>query len=107
MQTAAEAIAAIEQIDKLIDANRVALQMRLRLSLSVTGHGLDIYAWHNAYARCPDLRIRRDALSLQAGRLQLVRDAAINREYAAEQRAAKRRRTTEQRRRDRATAVAA
>lgn len=112
--TAAEAIAQIEQIDRLYDGVLTALQMRLRHNLSVTGFGLSCMAWHRAWQRCPDLEIRRDALMLQRGRLQLVRDAAIHREWLAEQRsqkaheAAQRRRDAADRaRRNHTTALAA
>lgn len=105
-KSSAQAIAEIEQVDGLIDANQVALQMRLRLNLSVTGNGLDAYAWGNAYRRCPDLAARRDALYLRRGHLQLERDA-INREWPAEQRRLKAAAKREQTRRDRTTALAA
>lgn len=107
MNTSAEAIAQIEAVDRLHDAAIAALQMRLRLNLSVTGHGLDINAWDRAWARCPDLEVRRDALTRQRGLLQLDRDRLINREWPAEQRRIRKIEKAEWDRRAHTTALAA
>lgn len=94
-------IAEIARVDRLLDANMAALFMRVRC---IPG---GCWGFENAYARNQDLRIRRDALTLQRGRLQVLRDAAINREWPAQQRAQRARDRAEARRRNRTTALAA
>lgn len=93
--TAAEVQKQIDAVDTLLDANMAALFMRVRCALDSCA------AFETAYRLCPDLRIRSDVLIRQRGRLQLVRDAAINREYAAQQR----REATARRKADKAARV--
>lgn len=76
----AKAIAEIAKVDTQIDAVAALFLMRLRCRPDSAG------AWQNARNRCPDLVARWNALYLQRSNLQLVRDAALNREYAAQQR---------------------
>lgn len=101
MKTSAEAIAQIEIVDQLLDANMTALFMRARSALRSCND------FHNAYQRCPDLEIRRDVLIRQRGRLQVERDRLINREWPAEQRRLRAAAKAEMQRRARTTALAA
>lgn len=101
MPTAATHIAAIAQVDRLLDATIAALFTRVRCALR------DRWGFQTAWNRCPDLAIRRDVLTRKRGRLQVLRDAAINREWPAQQRAQRARDRAEMRRRNRTTALAA
>ena len=78
--TAAEIQQQIDVVDTQIDAIGALFLMRLRCRPDTAG------TWQNARNRCPDLVARWNALYLQRGNLQVERDHAINREYAAQQR---------------------
>lgn len=78
--TAAEIQNQIDAVDVQIDAVGALFLMRLRCRPDTAG------TWQNARNRCPDLVARWNALYLQRGNLQVERDRAINREYAAQQR---------------------
>lgn len=68
-------------IDKRLDGIRLEVFRRLGRFNSQSAD-----CWDLAWARCPDLYARQGDLYRQRGAMQKVRDAALEREYRAEQR---------------------
>lgn len=70
----------IAQIDRLIDANRIAIFNRLHCV------PLTAFDWGRAWRRCPDLRARDHELFRERGRLQDIRDAEDHKAWLAQER---------------------
>lgn len=80
-RTSNEVKADIRQIDRRIDGIRLEIYRRIgRFNTQ------SCLAWQAAWERCPDLQARDRDLYEQRGHLQTERDAALEREYRAEQR---------------------
>ena len=73
--------AAIEQVDRQIDAVRRALKARLHFN-----PGMSSYQWQEAWDRCPDLHFRTMALYRKRGQLQRLRDAQDHAEWMSQER---------------------
>jgi hypothetical protein len=106
--TAAEAIAQIEAIDRDIDAHRASWLMRVHCRPDSCA------TWQRFRDANPAFDLHDCALSVRRGLTQQVRDAAIHREWLAEQRSQKLREIAQRRRdaadsarRDRTTALTA
>jgi hypothetical protein len=83
-RTSHQIIADIRQIDRHIDGIRLELYRRGNRP------GMSADEWQLAWDRNLDLKARHNDLFRTRGALQVQRDAAINQEYSAEQRAKRR-----------------